>query len=198
MREEKNKLMITNRTRTAINGKKLLIYCAIAAIIACSTVILPGSRAFAATSPHMSAVPATKSSAIVDDFIFPAWNFFGCGTGWSSAIDFPGGGLVEYFKYSYTTGNQICTSAVWNDSTHTGNRTCDLLVYLPSYFGTAKISYGIVDPKGTQRILVYQSNFNGDFYDLGEYSSVSYVYISSNNGQTGTDMAAGQMEFYCP
>jgi hypothetical protein len=185
-------LINTHRISTTKSGKKLLLCCMLAMTIACSAAVLPSSHAFAATNPHASAAAAIKSGGSFDDFIWPAWNFLGCGTGWDNMID---SGL-NAFKYSYTTGSRVCTSAVWNDSARTSSANCDIGVYIPTIFATAKIAYGIVDVYGTERVVINQNNVSG-WQDLGWHLYVGYVYISSNNGQNGTDMAAGEMDFVC-
>jgi hypothetical protein len=189
--------MNMHRILSAKDGKKLLISCAVVMVIVCSIVFLPGSHALAATSPHVSKTPSLKGShspfvANIPQTIWPALNFNGCGTGWNNVTD-----LVYSFAYAYTTGRQACSSAVWDNSSHTLGHNCFMNVYIPQILATANIAYGIVDANGTERVVINQNDVSG-WQPLGHvYPSIRYVYISSNNGQTGTYMAAGPMTFAC-
>ncbi len=127
------------------------------------------------------------------NYIGPNLNFLGCGTGWNPAVDT----YLHQFNYAYTTGSQSCSSAVWDYSGVSLSHTCDVIVYIPTIFATATIAYGFYLASGqVVRVTINQNNVYGWNF-LTTASSIRYVLISSNNGQNGTYMAAGEMGFTC-
>jgi hypothetical protein len=164
--------------------KKVLFACLLA-IVAFSAFAVITPHAFAAsTSHHLSANFAEQDS------IFPATYFLGCGTGWNSAFD-----GIEFFQYAYTTGSQACSRAIWDDHAFTQGKSCNFTTYIPQILATANIAYGFYDSNNNliTRTTIDQNNVSG-YVAIGLFiSNVSYVLISSNNGQTGTYMAAAEM-----
>lgn len=180
--------MNTYRALSSKKAKKLLSFCAIAVVLMCSIMIFPSSHAFAATRSPMHAADYSHQ-------VYPDVKFLGCGTGWNNAIDIS----LFTFQYAYTTGNQMCSEADWNDSGYTANKTCDVSVYVPTIFATANIAYAFVNTHGSImfRASVNQNATSGFVELAGNVHNLGYVFISSNNGENGTYMAAGLMVFVC-
>ena len=171
----------------------------------CSSAAFTSPHAFAATMSSVRSHPSPQTQHIkklslshvrpssATSYIYPSWNFLGCGTGWNQATDT----YLHYFKYAYTTGSRACSSAVWDDSGISFHHTCDVIVYIPTILATANISYGFyLDYGVVSRATINQNNVYGWTY-LTTLENIRYVLISSNNGQNGTYMAAGEMGFTC-
>jgi hypothetical protein len=185
-----------SRTRVALLTKIILCCCTLIALTY-SIFFAASPQAFAATKPH-GLPKVTNPYSTTSGVIYPAWNFLGCGTGWNNAYDPI---YLKPFKYAYTTGSQACSQAVWDDHQYTQNTQCVAAVFIPSLLATAKISYGFYRANGSliERDVIDQ-NTASDFTVIPTNHAISgihHVLISSNNGQTGTYMAAGALDFYC-
>ena len=196
---------ISTRSRKLLYIRRLFLCVSLLAVI-CSGAAFISPQAFASTlkpirSPHSFpnvqhkkhlGSPQVRPLANTST-IFPSWNFLGCGTGWNPATDT----YLHYFKYAYTTGSQSCSSAVWDDSSLSLKHTCDVIVYIPTIFATANIAYGLYLADGSvKRVTINQNSVYGWNY-LTTVQKIKYVLISSNNGQNGAYMAAGEMGFTC-
>jgi hypothetical protein len=172
-----------------MNGSRMLVrtrrFVALS-ILVCSTFFALSSQAFAAVVHPNDFV----------DTVNPATYVLGCGTGWSDAFD-----GNQSFQYAYTTGSQACSRAVWDEHDKTQNMNCGLLVYIPTIFATARISYGVYRSDGSLigRYTINQKE-RAKWTQLtltGNIHGIHHVLIQSNNGENGTDMAAGPMIFSC-
>ena len=174
-----------------------MLFCCFSILLIMLTFFTTSSSAFAANNPHlrMPSSPHTLKPMSATNYIFPDWQFLGCGTGWNPATD----PYLHYFKYAYTTGSQACSRAIWDEHDQSQTHTCDIIVYIPTILATANISYGLYRSDGSliKRVVINQNNVYGwNEVAMGIYG-VYHVLISSNNGQTGTYMAAGEMGFTC-
>ena len=171
---------------------KLLRYICILIALIYSVLFITNPTVYAGTKPHESPALHPRDAT---DYIYPAWNFLGCGTGWNQAIDTN----FHSFQYAYTTGSRACSSAVWDDYQNTHDEYCYVSIYIPTILATANIAYAIVFTNGRViRTVINQNNYSNWIYDYGSpYYGIRYIYISSNNGQNGTYMAAGELLFDC-
>ncbi len=156
----------------------------------CSLIMLMCLILFTSNSSAL----AKTNSYVNDGNTNPSWNFLGCGTGWNPLF------YVNYtVKYAYTTGSQACSEAVWDDHQFSQNKSCYVFVLIPEYFATARIAYGLYGSHGLiERDVINQKAVSG-FVLLKQTPvfGINHILISSNNGEIGTYMAAGPVQFDC-
>ncbi|WP_201382131.1 hypothetical protein [Ktedonobacter sp. SOSP1-85] len=180
--------------------RKLLCSFAIAAIVCLTLFATSSPKAFAANNPGLKISPPHLNNRAlpldsVTNVIYPATYFLGCGTGWNGATD----PYLHSFEYAYTTRSQACSKAVWDEHDTSQNKICDLTVYIPTILATANIAYGLYRADNSL-IGRYSINQNTHYSWIGlafGIYGIHHVVISSNNGENGTYMAAGEIQFAC-